>query len=83
MISTNTHTESYIMHLWIILTLWQLRSNLCLAHSLIATNENKMDGTEKAILNHSTALGLNQMSSIAGSGPTKTVCRKGGRGKNQ
>lgn len=60
------------------MTLWQLRSNLCLAHTLMAMNENKIDGTEKAMLNHSTALGLNQMSSMAGSGPTKTDCGKRG-----
>lgn len=58
-------------HLCMTLTLWQLRSYFCFAQHLMAKNPKNIDGTAKEMLNHSTASGLNQMSSIPGSGPVK------------
>ena len=54
-------------------------SNRCLAHIRIATKEKSIEGTENEMLNHSTALGLNQISSIDGNGPMKTDYQYGKR----
>ena len=53
------------------LTLWQLKSYFCLAQIRIAITEKNIEGTAKEMLNHSTALGLNQISNMPGSGPVK------------
>lgn len=56
-------------------TRWQLRSYGCFAQNLMMTNPKMIEGTAKAMLNHSTASGLNQMSNIPGIGPVKIVWR--------
>lgn len=56
-----------------IFTLWQLRSYGCFAQNLMITKPKMIEGTAKEMLNHSTASGLNQISSIPGIGPVNIV----------